>query len=47
MVLIGFENVIDAGTAAAARMPTVGSAITAGIAGLTVPTVAMSFRRYW
>jgi hypothetical protein len=47
MFLIGFENVIDAGTAGAARMPAVGSNITAGIAGVIGATVEMSFESYW
>ena len=47
MVLIGFENVIDAGTAGAARIPAVGSAITAGIAGTIMATVETLFKRYW
>ncbi len=46
MILIRFENVVDAGTAGAARMPAVGSAITSGIAGVIVVTVEMSFKRY-
>jgi hypothetical protein len=39
MILIGFESVIDAGTAGVARMPAVGSVIAAGIAGVIVATV--------
>ena len=47
MILIGFESLVDAGTAEAARMLAVGSAITAGIAGVIVATVETSFERYW
>ena len=43
MILIGFENVVDAGTAGAARILAVGSVITAGIAGMIVATVETLF----
>jgi hypothetical protein len=47
MILIGFENLINAETAGAARMPAVGFTITAGIAGVIVATVETLFKRYW
>ena len=47
MILIGFESLVDAGTAGAARMLAVGSAITAGIAGMIVATVETFFKNYW
>jgi hypothetical protein len=47
MILIGFESLVDAGTAGAARMLAVGSAITAGIAGMIVTIVETSLKKYW
>ncbi len=47
MILIGFENVLDAVTAGDSRMLAVGSTITAGIAGVIVATVEMLFKIYW
>ncbi len=47
MILIRFDNVVDAGTAGAARMPADGSTITAGIAGVIVATIEALLKRYW